>query len=200
MRTRHQRGSYTALGAAPRSLLQRAAAPGPLAVASAPHQAQRRLTITYQPRSSPCASPTPPPPPPRAAGVAVADFVIFPPRWTVAQNTFRPPYYHRNVMNEFMGLITGMYEAKRDGFLPGAPARARARVVWGGTVSVRGRVAAARVSRLSANIDALRAAALRFSTRPALTPLALPRRCWTSPRRREPAPVHDAARPRHRDV
>ncbi|KAI8467072.1 MAG: homogentisate 1,2-dioxygenase-domain-containing protein [Monoraphidium minutum] len=52
-------------------------------------------------------------------GVAVADFVIFPPRWAVAQNTFRPPYYHRNVMNEFMGLIAGMYEAKRDGFLPG---------------------------------------------------------------------------------
>ncbi|KIZ00241.1 homogentisate 1,2-dioxygenase [Monoraphidium neglectum] len=52
-------------------------------------------------------------------GVAVADFVIFPPRWTVAQHTFRPPYYHRNTMNEFMGLITGMYEAKRDGFLPG---------------------------------------------------------------------------------
>jgi hypothetical protein len=49
----------------------------------------------------------------------VADFVIFPPRWTVAQHTFRPPYYHRNTMNEFMGLITGMYEAKRDGFLPG---------------------------------------------------------------------------------
>ena len=56
---------------------------------------------------------------PPFSGVAVADFVIFPPRWTVAQHTFRPPYYHRNVMNEFMGLITGMYEAKRDGFLPG---------------------------------------------------------------------------------
>eukprot|EP00877_Chromochloris_zofingiensis_P002326 jgi/Chrzof1/12094/Cz06g21050.t1 len=52
-------------------------------------------------------------------GVAVADFVIFPPRWTVAEHTFRPPYYHRNIMNEFMGLITGMYEAKKDGFLPG---------------------------------------------------------------------------------
>ncbi|KAJ9528270.1 hypothetical protein QJQ45_014238, partial [Haematococcus lacustris] len=53
-------------------------------------------------------------------GVAVADFVIFPPRWIVAQNTFRPPYYHRNVMSEFMGLISGEYEAKRDGgFLPG---------------------------------------------------------------------------------
>jgi homogentisate 1,2-dioxygenase len=52
-------------------------------------------------------------------GVAVADFVIFPPRWTVAEHTFRPPYYHRNIMNEFMGLIRGVYEAKQEGFMPG---------------------------------------------------------------------------------
>ncbi|KAK9846297.1 hypothetical protein WJX81_001152 [Elliptochloris bilobata] len=52
-------------------------------------------------------------------GVATADFVVFPPRWTVAAHTFRPPYYHRNTMSEFMGLIRGAYEAKRDGFLPG---------------------------------------------------------------------------------
>jgi homogentisate 1,2-dioxygenase len=38
-------------------------------------------------------------------GTAVADFVVFPPRWTVAEHTFRPPYFHRNVMSEFMGLI-----------------------------------------------------------------------------------------------
>jgi homogentisate 1,2-dioxygenase len=52
-------------------------------------------------------------------GVAVADFVVFPPRWTVSEGTFRPPYYHRNYMNEFMGLIRGVYDAKADGFLPG---------------------------------------------------------------------------------
>uniref|UniRef100_A0A8C6VSR4 Homogentisate 1,2-dioxygenase n=2 Tax=Nothobranchius furzeri TaxID=105023 RepID=A0A8C6VSR4_NOTFU len=52
-------------------------------------------------------------------GVAVADFVIFPPRWGVADHTFRPPYYHRNCMSEFMGLIEGHYEAKEEGFLPG---------------------------------------------------------------------------------
>ncbi|UPR01981.1 homogentisate 1,2-dioxygenase [Chloropicon primus] len=52
-------------------------------------------------------------------GVAVADFVVFPPRWSVAENTFRPPYYHRNCMSEFMGLIRGEYEAKKGGFLPG---------------------------------------------------------------------------------
>ncbi|MBZ3886430.1 Homogentisate 1,2-dioxygenase [Sciurus carolinensis] len=52
-------------------------------------------------------------------GVAIADFVIFPPRWGVADKTFRPPYYHRNCMSEFMGLIKGHYEAKQGGFLPG---------------------------------------------------------------------------------
>ncbi|CAJ0924387.1 unnamed protein product, partial [Mesorhabditis belari] len=52
-------------------------------------------------------------------GVAIADFVIFPPRWGVAENTFRPPYYHRNCMSEFMGLIVGNYEAKEGGFKPG---------------------------------------------------------------------------------
>ncbi|SMR45445.1 unnamed protein product [Zymoseptoria tritici ST99CH_1A5] len=48
-------------------------------------------------------------------GTAVADFVIFPPRWLVAENTFRPPWYHRNTMSEFMGLITGDYDAKTGG-------------------------------------------------------------------------------------
>lgn len=53
------------------------------------------------------------------AGTAIADFVIFPPRWSVQEHTFRPPYYHRNCMSEFMGLILGRYEAKEGGFLPG---------------------------------------------------------------------------------
>lgn len=53
-------------------------------------------------------------------GVANVDFVIFPPRWSVAENTFRPPYFHRNVMSEFMGLISGVYDAKEGGgFVPG---------------------------------------------------------------------------------
>ncbi|MCC6137700.1 MAG: homogentisate 1,2-dioxygenase [Bdellovibrionaceae bacterium] len=52
-------------------------------------------------------------------GRANIDFVIFPPRWLVGENTFRPPYYHRNVMNECMGLIKGVYDAKQGGFLPG---------------------------------------------------------------------------------
>jgi homogentisate 1,2-dioxygenase len=52
-------------------------------------------------------------------GVANVDFVIFPPRWMVAEHTFRPPYFHRNVMSEFMGLIFGQYDAKEEGFTPG---------------------------------------------------------------------------------
>lgn len=52
-------------------------------------------------------------------GTALVDFVIFPPRWGVAEHTFRPPYFHRNCMSEFMGLIKGSYEAKQGGFLPG---------------------------------------------------------------------------------
>ena len=52
-------------------------------------------------------------------GTANADFVIFPPRWMVAEHTFRPPWFHRNVMSEFMGLVTGAYDAKAGGFAPG---------------------------------------------------------------------------------
>ncbi|MGH8273941.1 MAG: homogentisate 1,2-dioxygenase [Gammaproteobacteria bacterium] len=52
-------------------------------------------------------------------GTANMDFVIFPPRWLVAEDTFRPPWYHRNVMSEFMGLIHGEYDAKAGGFVPG---------------------------------------------------------------------------------
>lgn len=52
-------------------------------------------------------------------GVSNVDFVIFPPRWMVAEDTFRPPYYHRNCMSEYMGLIEGVYDAKLDGFVPG---------------------------------------------------------------------------------
>jgi homogentisate 1,2-dioxygenase len=52
-------------------------------------------------------------------GTANVDFAIFPPRWLVAQDTFRPPWFHRNVASEFMGLVTGVYDAKAEGFAPG---------------------------------------------------------------------------------
>lgn len=53
-------------------------------------------------------------------GLANVDFVIFPPRWLCSENTFRPPWFHRNYMSEFMGLIHGTYDAKPDSFKPGA--------------------------------------------------------------------------------
>lgn len=56
----------------------------------------------------------------REPGTASCDFVIFPPRWMVQEGTFRPPYYHRNCMSEYMGNISGQYEAKAQGFVPGA--------------------------------------------------------------------------------
>ena len=58
-------------------------------------------------------SPTP------TLGVANMDFVCFAPRWMVAEDTFRPPWFHRNVMNEWMGLVKGVYDGKAEGFLPG---------------------------------------------------------------------------------
>ena len=52
-------------------------------------------------------------------GTSNMDFVVFPPRWLVAQDTFRPPWFHRNVASEFMGLVHGAYDAKAEGFVPG---------------------------------------------------------------------------------
>jgi homogentisate 1,2-dioxygenase len=52
-------------------------------------------------------------------GVDTLDFVIFPPRWLAGEDTFRPPWFHRNVASEFMGLVHGAYDAKADGFVPG---------------------------------------------------------------------------------
>ncbi|RKG73688.1 homogentisate 1,2-dioxygenase [Corallococcus terminator] len=57
--------------------------------------------------------------PSETPGTANCDFVIFPPRWMVAEHTFRPPWFHRNVMSEMMGLIHGVYDAKADQFVPG---------------------------------------------------------------------------------
>ena len=52
-------------------------------------------------------------------GSAMRELVVFAPRWLVGQDTFRPPWYHLNVMSEFMGLLYGVYDAKPKGFLPG---------------------------------------------------------------------------------
>jgi homogentisate 1,2-dioxygenase len=52
-------------------------------------------------------------------GTSNIDFVIFPPRILAAQGTFRPPWFHRNIASEFMGLVHGAYDAKAEGFVPG---------------------------------------------------------------------------------
>ncbi len=57
--------------------------------------------------------------PSETPGTANVDFVIFPERWLVAEHTFRPPWFHRNVMSEYMGLVQGVYDAKAEGFAPG---------------------------------------------------------------------------------
>lgn len=70
--------------------------------------------------------------PSETKGVANADFVVFAPRWLVTQDTFRPPWYHRNIMSEFMGLITGEYDAKTGGgFSPGGSSLHNAMVPHG---------------------------------------------------------------------
>jgi len=61
-------------------------------------------------------------------GTAIADFVIFPPRWMVMEHSFRPPYYHRNIMTEYMGMIYGCYDAKV-GFVPGGSSLHRCALV-----------------------------------------------------------------------
>ena len=60
--------------------------------------------------------------PSETPGTANVDFVVFPDRWMVTENTFRPPWYHMNIMSEFMGLIYGVYDAKPQGFVPGGSA------------------------------------------------------------------------------
>ena len=52
-------------------------------------------------------------------GTANIDFVLFRERWMVAEDTFRPPWYHKNIMSELMGNIYGIYDAKPEGFVPG---------------------------------------------------------------------------------
>lgn len=64
-------------------------------------------------------------------GTANVDFVIFPERWLVMEDSFRPPWYHMNVMSEFMGLIYGVYDAKPGGFVPGGMSLHNALVAHG---------------------------------------------------------------------
>ena len=76
-------------------------------------------------------------------GVANVDFVIFPPRWLVGEDTFRPPWYHRNVMSEFMGLVHGQYDAKPEGFRPGGMSLHNSHVPHGPDTEAYGKASAA---------------------------------------------------------
>jgi len=69
--------------------------------------------------------------PSETVGTANMDFVIFPERWLVMEDSFRPPWYHINVMSEFMGLVYGAYDAKPEGFKPGGMSLHNAMVAHG---------------------------------------------------------------------
>ncbi len=99
-------------------------------------------------------------------GTANADFVIFPPRWLVGENTFRPPWYHRNVMSEFMGLIHGVYDAKAEGFVPGGASLHNAWVAHGPDAETFERASNARLEPHKVK-DTM---AFMFETRYALRP------------------------------
>src|SRR5438874_8100481 len=75
-------------------------------------------------------------------GVANCDFVIFPPRWLVAEHTFRPPWFHRNMMSELMGLVRGAYDAKAEGFLPGGISIHNCMIAHGPDLATFGRASA----------------------------------------------------------
>jgi homogentisate 1,2-dioxygenase len=104
--------------------------------------------------------------PSETAGVANVDFVAFLPRWQVAEHTFRPPWFHRNVMSEFMGLIGGRYDAKAEGFLPGAASLHNAMSAHGPDVETWRKASSEQLQ--PKKLD--EGAAFMFETRYALTP------------------------------
>ncbi|HEV2303174.1 MAG TPA: homogentisate 1,2-dioxygenase [Stellaceae bacterium] len=84
--------------------------------------------------------------PSESEGTANCDFVIFPPRWLVAEHSFRPPWFHRNVMNEFMGLVRGQYDAKAGGFEPGGASLHNCMAAHGPDAASWGRASAAELT------------------------------------------------------
>ena len=101
-------------------------------------------------------------------GVANVDFVIFPERWLVMEDSFRPPWFHRNVMSEFMGLVYGVYDAKPGGFAPGGMSLHNPLVAHGPDAEAFERASAKALEpeRLSGTL------AFMFETRYALEPTA----------------------------
>jgi homogentisate 1,2-dioxygenase len=102
-------------------------------------------------------------------GTANVDFAIFPPRWLVAQHTFRPPWFHRNVASEFMGLVHGAYDAKAEGFRPGGASLHNCMSGHGPDVATFERALQADLSRPDVIADTL---AFMFETRAVIRPTA----------------------------
>ncbi|MBV9439926.1 MAG: homogentisate 1,2-dioxygenase, partial [Candidatus Eremiobacteraeota bacterium] len=100
-------------------------------------------------------------------GVDELDFVIFPPRWLVAEHTFRPPWFHRNVASEFMGLVHGAYDAKEEGFVPGGASLHNAMSGHGPDAESYERARAADTSRPEHVIDTM---AFMFESRWVIRP------------------------------
>ena len=111
------------------------------------------------------------------AGTDNIDFVIFPPRWLVAEDTFRPPWFHRNFASEFMGLVHGVYDAKTTGFLPGGASLHNCMIGHGPDAGTFAKASAADTSRPDHIVDTM---AFMFETRALIRPT---RRALESPLR-----------------
>ena len=109
------------------------------------------------------------------AGVDAVDFVVFPPRWLAMEDTFRPPWFHRNVASEFMGLIEGVYDAKAEGFAPGGASLHNSMSGHGPDAATFEKASAADTSRPQRIADTM---AFMFETR---TPLRLTRFALDTP-------------------
>ena len=124
-------------------------------------------------------------------GVANLDFVIFPPRWLAAENTFRPPWFHRNIASEFMGLVHGAYDAKAGGFVPGSSSLHNCMSGHGPDAASFDKASAADTSKPDHIVDTM---AFMFETRGVIRPtqqaLELPQlqrdyfECWQGLRKR----------------
>jgi homogentisate 1,2-dioxygenase len=102
-------------------------------------------------------------------GVGNLDLAIFPPRWLVAQDTFRPPWFHRNIASEFMGLVHGAYDAKAEGFAPGGASLHNCMSGHGPDAATFAKASAADLSKPDVIVDTM---AFMFETRQVIRPTA----------------------------
>ena len=102
-------------------------------------------------------------------GVGNLDFAIFPPRWLVAQDTFRPPWFHRNIASEFMGLVHGAYDAKAEGFAPGGASLHNCMTGHGPDAATFDKASNADLSKPDVIVDTM---AIMFETRAVIRPTA----------------------------